>query len=190
MSTFNSLLKYTDAAVQFHIATALSILSIVVNRKVFINRGHKELFPVLWVIVLAESGAYRKSTTQSIGTDLLSEIKDEAGIAGNLVGSNEFSKEGLIKDLSESPRKILCFSEIASLLTQAEASYNRGLKPILIDLYDTPPDYVRKLKDKTFTIDEPFLNILGASTTEWFIQNIKEEELRSGFLAGSSIYVQ
>jgi len=168
--------EFTDAPVQFHVATALSLVSTVLARTVYINRGCNKLFPVLWVAVLAESGI-RKSTSQDIGKDLL------RAVYPHRIASNEFTKESLVEELSDCPVKILCFNEISSLLAQAEASYNRGMKTILVDLYDCPPYYTRKLTGKVSTIKEPFLNILGASTTEWFIEHIKEAELRSGFLA-------
>jgi hypothetical protein len=74
-------------------------------------------------------------------------------------------------------------SEISGLLSQLDQSYNIGLKNILTELYDNPPYYERKLKKEAILITRPYLCILGASTIDWLVEMLKENDLRSGFLA-------
>jgi hypothetical protein len=167
----------TDAPLQFLIASAIAVVSTCLERKVYFIRGDVELYANFWIVVLAPSGYARKSSSQTRAMDLLAEAYP------NLRGPHEFSHEALIAEMQDSPSKILSYNEISTLLSQAEADYNRGLKSLLVELYDCPQVYRRKLKNQEFVITKPYLNILGASTFEWFVGKIKEDELKSGFLA-------
>jgi hypothetical protein len=175
-------LKYaspiTDAPIEFHVATALSVLSIITGRNIFMQIGHKKLYPNIWLIILAQSGLMRKTTSQNIGKELIKNVNRD------LIGANEFTREAIVQELADKPTLILMYSEISSLLTQLEREYNRGLKNMLTEIYDClDHPYERKLKKETYIINNPYLCILGASTTEWLLGVLKEGDLRSGFLA-------
>jgi hypothetical protein len=58
-----------------------------------------------------------------------------------------------------------------------------GMVERLTELYDCPPTYSRELKGRSFTVKEPVLSILAASTVEWLQREMGEDDVRGGFFS-------
>ncbi len=171
----------TDTPDEFLITSGLIICSSVLGKNVWMNVGLQKLRPHLWAIILGKSSVLRKSTNISLAKRLLSEV-DPA-----LVFSNEITPETFIECLSENPHGLFHFGEIGGFMKNCEKTYMAGFKQLLTDLYDCPEVYKRTRKNKKgepvdFIINEPTINILGASTFDWFIGATKDDDLYSGFL--------
>src|SRR3990167_5799800 len=169
--------QFTDSPPILHHRVALSVLSTVINRNVWLSQGHKKIYPNLWMLIIAPSSFYRKSYTLSIGEDLVREIDT------SLVLPREFSHEKLIESLQEQPHGMLIFYEFKTFMGLMERDYMSGTKSLITELYDCPLLYDRKtIKGGTTSIREPFLNILAASTMDWFVSSIKDDDMAGGFL--------
>jgi hypothetical protein len=169
--------ELTDAPEHYHLFVGHSILSAVLGRNVFIPFGAQKIFPNLWVILLAPSSVFRKSTCIHMGRDILHKLDD------SLIQANEFTPESLLAGLVDKPHGIFLWSEFGGALSCFERSYMVGMKETLTDLYDCPPIYKRKLREKEFIIENPCLSILAGTAIDWFLSKCKEGDIRSGFLA-------
>lgn len=149
----------------------------MVNRHVHIPWGDIHLFPNLWMVLIAPTSYFRKSTAIYYGASLVTEVDPK------LILSGEFSREALVETLAESPAVIIVQYEFHSLLTLLERSYMTGTKAILTELYDCPAVYTRKLKKQTIVVERPCLSIISASTTEWLNVKTNHRDAQSGFLA-------
>jgi hypothetical protein len=168
----------TEAPEVFHVFVGLIIMSIVVNRQIYIQFGDRMILPNLWVVLIAPTSLYRKSTAIAMGTDLLRVYKPE------LMMPNEFTPEALVESLKDSPIGLLVHYEFKSLLEMVNRPYMMGAKPLLAELYDCPSVFTRKLKNKpTIVLKNPFLSLIAATTLVWLNKNIGEDDLESGFLA-------
>jgi hypothetical protein len=168
--------KFTDSPKVWHYRIAICILSTIVNRKVYIRQGHRKVFPNIWMLIVAKSGWFRKSTAISIGEDVLRQVD------ATLIMPKEFSKEKLIEEMAERPQGIFMAYEFATFMGAISRDYNLGTQSFLTELFDCPEQYDRKLKEKTFVIRDPFINILGASTIDWLVGSIKNQDVMGGFL--------
>ena len=71
-------LEYTkggEACSRFRFFTGISILGAIIRRNVYIQRGHKDIFPTYylnpWIIMVAPQGRGHKSSTLGVGDKLL-----------------------------------------------------------------------------------------------------------------------
>jgi hypothetical protein len=168
--------ELTDAPLVFHYFTALSILGAAVNRATCIPWGQNNIYPNLWVILLAASTNYRKTTSLRIGEEIL-RAHDKP-----LVFPNEFTPESLLRQLSRTPCGLLSLDEFGLFLTSTKKEYMRGIAEILTTLYDCPPEYNKEIMSGSVSIERPFISILATSTIDWLTANVNEKDIRGGFL--------
>lgn len=172
--------EFTDSPEVFHRRIALSILSTVMGRKVFIWQGHKRIFPNLWMIVVAPSSFYRKSYSLGIAEDILrslSPLTDEKYIL-----PREFSHEKFVEIMAEQPQGLLISYEFRTFMAMLSREYMAGTQSMIMELFDCPAVYDRKIKAGSFEIRDPFLNILSATNMDCLKTSIKDIDLGGGFL--------
>jgi len=185
--------KMTDAPAFFHEAMAWMCVSTVVHRKVYLDTGFRT-YPNLWLVLLAPSSRFRKSTSLSIAESILDRIGRPCNSNDHVVGvpctdihryvyPNDFSKEQLFSMLARQPSGLFLYSEVASLISTLNSNYNMGTMSLLTDLFDCPHIRERELRAEKFTIKDAYLNIGSASTIDWLSAVAKEEHFRGGFLS-------
>lgn len=180
--------QITDAPPIFHLAVGISMLATACgNRVTFVGGGNRTHWPNLYILFVAPSGLMRKSTSIDIGLNLLRKINTD------LVLPNETSREEFLRMLSGKPEAVIRESEFASALARYDRDYMGGMKQLLTDLWDCQDEYTRRIKGREGTgekliIKRPSLNYLAASTVEWLIDALDENDLKSGFLARFLIF--
>lgn len=165
--------ELTDANINFHTFVGLSILSTTLSNKNFFMFGDQKIYPNLWIILIAPSSQFRKSTCINIGKRLLDH---------SLILPSEFSHEALVELLAKKPRGCFFFSEFMSLMGLLQREYMSGVKALLTELYDSPEYFKRITREKETEIKNVCLNFLSATTKEWFLKNTKESDMMAGFL--------
>ena len=173
-----------DSPSQFTLACGLSVLSMAI-RDSHIPFGTFRIRPNLWIAIVAPSSIYRKSTSIRIARQFLNEL--EPGV----VLPDQMSPEAFISYLAEENGfGLFHWSEMASQLLSFEKSYMAEYKSLLTELYDCPHQFTRMTKaDGLVEIDNPFINILCASTQKWLNDCLSEGNLKGGFLP-RFIYIQ
>lgn len=175
-------LPCTDAPREYNIACGLAVHAALVGHQVWIPFGGQRLGLNLWALVLGPSSDFRKSTTVNQARRTIRALYDGAPESAPLL-PDEFSREALLRDLSEHPQGLLTYSEFSGALAAYSRDYMSGTKETLSDLYDGPSVYTRKVGVNTFTIRGACLSILAASQTQWFLEKLKAGDVRGGFLA-------
>ncbi len=167
----------TDAPEHYHIFGGISTVSAVVGRRVYFHGyGGKNLYLNTWVVILAPSSLYRKSTVLGIAKSILYSVQP------SLVSPSEFTPEGFLSHLKENPQSVIFWSEFAGILSQMERNYMLGSKELLTELYDCPDIYERKLKAGVIKVEKPYVSIFAGSTLDWLNSKLKEGDIRGGFL--------
>lgn len=184
----------TEAPFVFHHRIAYLILSTIINNKIYVKCGYKDLYPNLWMIVIAPSGFYRKSYSLGIAQNLINAIN------ADLICPDEYSHEGLVEKFTQFPVGTMFLYEFSRFMKMLEKNYLLSTQGLLTELFDNPAEYRRRLKkkiNKTMSKDDrkisedesiqiiskPFINILGASTIEWLNNSVKDSDIMGGFLA-------
>lgn len=170
--------KQTDAPRIFQLFAALWCLSVTVERQLAIPYfGVRPLYPNLWMVLIAPSSTYHKSTVVDIAADM-------AGSTDTYLLPQEFSQEQLISELSEHPRGSFLWSEFGQPLAAFERDYMSGVKDLLATLYDCPDSYERSLKGGTLHVENPYISALAATNIDWMVDKKRvANDLRGGFLA-------
>lgn len=174
--------KMTDAPLAFHVAGGLAAMAGAIGSNVFWKGGGgREQWPNLYVLLLAPSGVFRKSTSVDLPTYPL------GNAVPGVILDREFSPEQFIRNLADHPTSVLKESEFGSLLERMKSSYMQGMKQRLTDLFDCQDTYDRTLRGaegrgERIRIIKPALTILAASTLDWLVESLTETDMRSGFM--------
>lgn len=174
-------MKYTeplsDTPRVFNFACGLATLAAAVGRNITYRFGDDIVTPNLWILLLAPTGACRKTTSMSMAKRVLRNTNPEA------LYPNEMTPEAMLKVLAEHPQGLMTHSEFAGFMALLSRSYMAGMKETLTDLYDSPPVYTRKLaNEKPIEIVNPALSMLAGSTISWLVEQMKAADLRGGWL--------
>jgi len=130
------------------------------------------------MVLLAGSSFLRKSTSLTIGKDLLRQTFTEMAMPEHI------TLEKMLDVLEKNPTSCFFPMEFASFISMTERSYNEGMMSVITELFDNPSDYRRSTKgggDRV--VKEPFMSILTASTFDWFGKKVKQSDIYGGFLA-------
>ncbi len=167
----------TDAPEIFHTAVAYSVLATACGNRLVLELEHQRVLPHLWVVLVAPSSYFRKSTAIGYGSNILQRADPE------LIIPNDFSRERFLAYLAQKPYGFLSASEFASFISAISRDYNGGLKECITDLYDSPTSWRRMLQKESIEIKEPSFSIVGGSTIEWLKSTIQAGDVKSGFAA-------
>ena len=183
-SWLDTYIEYTEeqeSPTAFHHWVAISIISAVLKRNVWIPRVKYTIYPNLFVILIAGSAKCRKSVSIRIGMDVLKSIKQPPTIF-----AQKITTEALIHALEESAVKekmcygIIVASELSVFLgTDAIRS---GIIPALTDLYDSPAkwQYHTRARGRE-ELNNVTLSMLAASTKDWLKTSIPASAIGGGF---------
>lgn len=186
--------EVSEAPDMFNFWSGVSTLAGALRRQVWIDQVKFKWTPNFYIILVSPPGVATKSTTMSVGMDLLKQVD------GIVMGPQSLTWQGLTSGLQESLRlvplqrldesdilsrsyismsAITC--EISELGTMLDPS-DQGLTSVLIDMWDGKEGkWQRWLKSSAnVEIDNPWINIIGATTPSWLSANFPEEMIGGG----------
>ncbi len=166
----------TDAPRLFHVGAGLLGLATSLGNRVWCHSWGNDIYPNLWLCLLAPSGFYRKSTSIGYTAKILKQIDP------GMLMPRDFSREKLVMSLGERSDVLLVASEFGELLAKLSRDYMVGCKEMLTSLYDGE-DYERKTQKESAVIRTPAISILTASTEDWIGNRVTQGDLRGGFLS-------
>jgi len=182
-SWIDNYLEYThnqESPTAFHEWIALSIIGASLGRHVFIPRVKYTIYPNLFVILVAGSARCKKSTSISIGMNVLKSIVDPP-----MIFAQKITTEALIQALEfarfeGSSSGLVCASELSVFM--GSEGVKAGIIPVLTDLYDSPEKWVYHTKGRgKEVLKKVTLSVLAASTKDWLRSSIPPEAIGGGF---------
>lgn len=180
----------SEAPDKFHFWTAVSIIAGSLRRKVWIDMGYFDWTPNFYIIFVAPPGIISKSTTASIGMNLLRQIDginfgpDSVtwqALAQSFAQSTEMVPFGDPKDELTIPMSAITIesSEFGTFLNPQD----REMVDMLVSLWDGKTG-VWKKTTKTQgddIIENPWINVLACTTPAWIAGNFPDYMIGGGF---------
>jgi hypothetical protein len=177
----------SDAPREYHIAAGLAVIAATIENRVYVPFGGDRIYPNVWALILGPSSFFRKSSCVNKARKTIGRLQTGGAGRGALL-PDEFSREALLKHLSERGQGLLTYSEFSGALACFGRDYMAGSKELLSDLYDSPDTYTRIVAGQTWQLKDVCLSILAASQTDWFLEKLKAGDVRGGFLARFSYW--
>jgi hypothetical protein len=172
--------EFSESPPKFHMFTLLATLASIVGRARYIVQGEDTIYPNVYLLVVALSSLYKK--TSSIGLLKKWLVRLEC-MADRFIGQIG-SPEGLFAALRENGGNAVAFySELGLLLSQtAGKKYMGETLEMINDLYDCPDFYNKRLAGGLRRAEKVCFNLVGASQLDSLTKYVKESDLLSGFL--------
>jgi hypothetical protein len=161
----------------------LSIISSIINRRVAVKYSKSTYYPNLYLLFVGDS-------TSGKGTIINNVVESEVkSLINNMILPKRFTPEGLFSILSErgnmeetdeESRGIICNDELTSILSKKE--YMSDLSNDLIELYNCPEIYTKRLAKKSYTLHDVFISALFGVQPLNLPEIINKSNITSGFL--------
>lgn len=190
---------------EFHVAAALSAVSIAVARRLHVPASTQKIYPNLYTLFVGESTLHRKTT----GLNVLTGLLNKAGMTPAFTLAERQTPEAFTEDLSLSfpptydkwteknkdtwlKRRPLAaqrgwlLDEASHLLDSFSRDYSSGLLPVVLDLYDSKDDPGgRNTKSNGLeVVEKAYLTIFGCTTYEAMAEHMgKAAHWRNGLYA-------
>ena len=174
----------TDAYAEYHHAAALSLLSILADRRLVYKLASADIYTNIWAMCLGKSSISRKSTAIN-KTKLILNSGDWLKPFHEYPGM--FSSEGLIEEMHYESRGRIVMDECSQLLLSINTKkYLTDVRDVLCKIYDGVGTR-RKLKTakgkvSEFNVENPYVSFLFATTHENFMGASTGADITSGWL--------
>lgn len=195
---FKDYMEYTDSQESpgsFHFWTACAVISAVLKRRCWVSKGIYNVFPNIYVIVVAKSGRCRKSRALNLGSELIHDFDFVNFIADKTTPEAllESLMMGRKEDMDENDHTpdvniqidhtgFVHAGELAVFINKQ--TYTSEMVKILTHMYDCPPDFKYRTRNKRqVVLEKPSITLLGASTPEWLASSLPEEAFEGGFMS-------
>lgn len=176
----------SDAYIEYWFAGGLFALAVMADKKIKVVLKQGTIYTNLYISINGKSSLARKSTVVDKTEALLCQVLQ--WLLSSLVPT-EFSPEAFTEHLSDHNHAPWIRDEAAGVLSLMKKDYMRGFKDSLMQLFDCKP-FHRKLRTsqrkgtKTeFRVDDPYLNVLFATTDASLGANTEQNDTLSGFMA-------
>lgn len=181
----------------FHESAALWLISTAIARRLCVPMPFATIYPNIWVLWLAPTTLYRKSTAMDIAKGiarrvfphlLMAHEMTAEGFLSDMAGYEPTNLEKLTQEQKErwmagrnyAAQKGLILDEASGLLAGAGRDYNAGLLEALMRFFDCDTEYVRTTRGQGIVIvRNASLSILGASTPAAMAAHLISERLWS-----------
>lgn len=183
---------HSEAPDKFHFWTGISVLAGALRRRVWIDMGYFQWTPNFYIVFVAPPGIVSKSTTASIGMNLLKQIPDVT------FGPDAVTWQSLVQSLAQSTETMELidkstgeiFHHAMSAITINSSEFGTFLNPndremvdVLVSLWD---GQIGTWKKATKTqgddaVENPWINIVACTTPAWIAGNFPEYMIGGGF---------
>lgn len=188
LQSFVEFAGYGEAPLKFYWWVGVSTMAGAIRRRIWIDQKYFDWTPNQYIILVAPPGIVSKSTTASIGMNLLRELNDVH------FGPDVVTWQKLVEDMGKSKELVLdpstgeylpmsCLtvaaSEFGTLLNPAD----REMTDVLVSLWDSQKGTFKK-STKTSgndAIENPWINIIACTTPAWIAGNFPEYMIGGGF---------
>jgi hypothetical protein len=180
---------HSEAPDKFHFWTGVGAIAGALRRHVWINMGYFDWTPNFYIVFVAPPGIISKSTTASIGMNLLRKVE------GVKFGPDAVTWQALAKSLAESTEMFSLPEEPElqlpmSAVTIVSSEFGNFLNPndremvdMLVSLWDGQIGVFKKAT-KTMGddhIENPWINCLACTTPAWIAGNFPDYMIGGGF---------
>lgn len=180
--------SYGEAPTKFYFWVAVSTIAGALRRRVWIDQKYFQWVSNCYVVLVAPPGIVSKSTTASVGMNLLKEVP------GITFGPDVVTWQKLVEDMAKAQELVywpekecylpmscvtLSSSEFGTLLNPSD----REMVDVLVSLWDGQPGAFKK-STKTSgsdSIENPWINIIACTTPSWIAGNFPEYMIGGGF---------
>ncbi len=188
LKAFMDYASYGEAPAKFYFWTGVSTLAGALRRRVWIDQKYFHWVANCYIILVAPPGVVSKSTTASVGMNLLKEVP------GITFGPDVVTWQKLVEDMAKSKELVYwpgkeCYlpmscvtissSEFGTLLNPAD----KEMVDVLVSLWDGQPGAFNK-STKTSgsdSIENPWINIIACTTPAWIAGNFPDYMIGGGF---------
>ncbi len=183
---------HSEAPDKFHFWTGISVLAGALRRRVWIDMGYFQWTPNFYIVFVAPPGIVSKSTTASIGMNLLRQIPSIT------FGPDAVTWQSLVQSLGESTETVeIVDTETGEILHHAMSAItivssefgtflnpaDREMVDVLVSLWDGQLGTWKKATKTQGddTIENPWINIVACTTPAWIAGNFPEYMIGGGF---------
>lgn len=186
----------------FYEAMGLWTLSMAATRRMKVQIGNENIFPNLYVFIVATTTVYRKSTALAICNQFIEHAKMDflklperatpealfEFLAGKLPSNSdsltETERQYWRYGRTFSGQRAIMEDEASALLSEMRKDYMAGLSELLLKGYDGQGVLRKLLKSQgLITVRDMCLSFLGATTPVEWGRRIGNEERQNGFVA-------
>jgi hypothetical protein len=175
----------TESPENYHIWCGISVLAAAMRRKVWLNMGHFEIYPNMYIVLVGPPGC-RKNAAINIAIKLLQNIPEIK------YSADAITREALIQVMNEAQTDDVLLNGkayihssltiISKELSVFVGTKNMDLLTLLTDLYDPHDKWVYRTKGKGINeIIGVWLNLLGGTTPAWLMGSIPMDAIGGGF---------
>lgn len=179
----------SEAPEKFHVWTAVSVLAGALRRRVWIDQNIFQWTPNMYIIFVAPPGIVSKSTTASIGMNLLRQVD------GVKFGPDAVTWQALVTEL-QNAKELFQITDDAemwhtmSALTCVCSEFGNFLNPhdremvdALVSLWDGQVGTWSKVTKTQGSdlIENPWVNVLACTTPDWIAGNFPDYMVGGGF---------
>lgn len=176
----------SEAPDSFHKWTALSIIAGVLQRRTWLDFGYGEIYPNLYILLVAPPGEARKGGALTIGEKMLKEVQ------GIKLGADSMTIEEWTRELAasyclfehggsskEQSAMSIVAAEYGSLL-QTGDTYRMITR--LTDWFDCKKKWEYRTKNQgSDVINGVCVNIIGGTTPDWLADFLPQSAIGGGF---------
>ena len=190
LKTYIQYTRDSESPTTFHFWTGVSTLAGALRRRVWIDMRKFQWTPNFYIILVGPPGVAAKSTSISMGMNLLSKVP------GVKFGPESMTWQALAKDLEDAVEYIEYFNTqgqkervVMSCLTVQISELgtflhldDQQLMSILIRMWEGQHDTFRHRTKSSGNVEisNPWLNIIGATTPSWLQNNFPEGLIGAG----------
>lgn len=191
-SWLNAYLSYSDhseAPEKFHMWTGIGTVAGALRRRVWIDQKYFQWTPNMYIIFVAPPGIVSKSTTASIGMNLLRQVE------GIKFGPDAVTWQALVRELQDAKEMFQLYEgeeeyHTMSALTCVCSEFGNFLNPhdremvdALVSLWDGQVGIWSKITKTQGSdlIENPWINVLACTTPDWIAGNFPDYMIGGGF---------
>lgn len=173
--------QYQESPSDFHLWVGLSLLSSAIERKCFLDRMYFRIYPNIYMVLVAESGALHKSTALGMGYRIFREA-----IPSHPFFAQKGSPEALIGFLKDNTEKtgrapVTIYSSEFSVFF-GRSNLDPQLLYLLTDLYDCPDYHAYSTVGRGLEeVEKVYPTIWAGTTPQWIKTSLPEDSVGGGF---------
>lgn len=179
--------SFGEAPLAMYFWVGVSVIAGALRRQVWVEQGYFQWLPNFYVILVAPPGVVAKSTTASIGMNLLRQVKEVK------FGPDVVTWQALTQSLGQATELVQMpngdFMPMSAITIESSEfgnflnPHDREMVDVLVSLWDGKRGtFVKVTKTQgSDTIENPCFNIIACTTPAWISGNFPEYMIGGGF---------